>query len=234
VLAATRTGIPDLRFVDAQGRQLPYLLRQDPLGQSKRELQRHREEQGAKSVITVPLDPAGLPALRLVLHSERTNFQRQVQVFDGPIDSGILLARSAWDGAEEGPSRLVVDLSSQLGAQLTIVVDNGDNPPLPLDGIELITRGASAWLALPASGGVMAAYGHATLAAPRYDLQLLREQVLTQPVQQASLGTPSILEPPPAEPPKKGLLLAAVAVLTALLLALIVRLVKTPEEPVLS
>jgi hypothetical protein len=234
ILAATRPGNPDLRFVDDQGRQLPYLLRQDPLGQARRALEQQREEQGARSVITLPMDPSGLPALRLVLHSERTRFQRSVQVFDGPADSGVLLARAGWTGAEEGESRLVLELSARLGAQLTVVVDNGDNPPLPIDEVELITRSASAWLALPATGGVAAVYGHDELPAPRYDLQLLREQVLTQPVQPASLGAPEVLEPPPPEPPRKGLLLVAVAVLTALLLALIVRLVKTPEEPSLS
>ena len=234
ILAATRAGVPDLRFVDSQGHQLPYLLREDPLGQSHRALEQQREEDGAQSTITVPLEPAGLPALRLVLHSERTNFQRQVQVWDGPPGTGIVLARSNWVGADEGESRLVLDLSSQLGSVLTIVVDNGDNPPLPIDDVELITRSAAAWLALPAVGGVSVVYGHGQLPAPRYDLQLLREQVLTQPVQHAVLGTPSVLEAPPPEPPKKGLLLAAVAVLTALLLGLIVRLVKTPEEPQLS
>ncbi len=229
-LAHTRPGQPDLRFLDASGRQLPYLLHAEPMGRKQAGLVPQRLEQGAESHITVVLPQAGLPARTLVLRSERTRFRRDVVVYDGPADVGIPLARAAWEGAEVGESRLVLRLDAQLGSELRVVIDNGDNPPLPIEDVELVTRAASAWLALPGAGGASMIYGHGTTAAPSYDLQLLRERVLTQPVEPASLGEPARLEPPPREPQSKTMLLVAVAVLSILLLGLIARVMRAPQE----
>ena len=230
ILANTRRGQPDLRFVDAEGRQLPFLLQDEPMGRRQVGLVPERQEFGSQSQLAIALPHAGLPARSLVLRSERTRFHREVTVYDGPATGGMRLTGATWQGVEEGESRLILPLDRPLSRQLTVVVDNGDNPPRPIEAIELITRGASAWLALPASSGASVLYGHGELAHPSYDLQLLRERVLTQPVQPASLGVAQELAPLPTEPPRKGLLLAAVALLSALLLGLIVRLMRSPQE----
>ncbi len=229
-LASTRRGQPDLRFLDDQGRQLPFLLQEEPMGRLQLGLVPQRQEDGPRSQLTIALPQPGLPARTLALRSDRTRFRRDVTVYDGPLVAGRELARATWEGAEEGESRLVLPLDRVLGSQLTVVVDNGDNPPLPIEAVELVTRAASAWLALPAQGGASAIYGHSLAAAPSYDLQLLRGRVLTQPAQAASLGEPQQLAPLPAEPSRRGLLLAAIALLSALLLGLIVRLMRAPQE----
>ena len=230
VLAITRLGQPDLRFVDAQGRQLPFLLHDEPMGRLQPDLTPVRSEQGAESHLVLALPQASLPALALVLRSDRTLFERQVTVYDGAVQDGHTLAQATWKGAEEGESRLVLNLDDRLEKKITVVIHNGDNPSLPVESVELVTRASSAWLALPEDGGATLVYGHGTIARPSYDLALLRERVLTQPVEPASLGQPVALAPAPKEPPKKGLLLVAVATMSAFLLGLIIRFMKSPDD----
>ncbi len=229
-LIHTRPGQPDLRFVDDEDRQLPYLLRHDPVGRLQHHTAFERVEDGAETKLTVTMVAAGLPARDLVLRSDRTLFERDVTVWDGAPGSGRVVARSSWRGADEGESRLVLPLDVRIGSTLTVVIDNGDNPAIDVTAIELLTRSSSAWLALPAQGGARMVYGNSGASAPSYDLALLREQILSQPVAGASVGQPTELSAAPPEPPKKALLLIAVAVLAALLLGMIVRLMKTPED----
>ncbi len=230
MLAQTRPGQPDLRFLDEEDRQLPFLLRPDLLGRVRRDLEAQRSEQGAESHLVLELPLAGLPGRALALSSDRSLFEREVTVWDGAPGSGRPLARATWRGADEGVSHLLLALDGRLGERLTVVIDNGDNPPLPLEPPELITRTASAWLALPSAGAVRAVYGHPALAAPSYDLALLREQVLEQPVRSAELGDPSALPPLQPRSDRGRLPLLAVVVLSALLVGLFVRLTRTPQE----
>jgi hypothetical protein len=92
----------------------------------------------------------------------------------------------------------------------------------------LVLPSVQAWLALPTEGGVRMLYGHPGIAAPSYDVELLRRRVLTQPVEAASLGPVEELKPPPREH-GKGLVLATVAGLAVLMLGLIARLLKSQE-----
>jgi hypothetical protein len=227
LLANTQPGQPDLRFVDEQGRQLPYLRRADPTGVLLPDRPSVREERGATSVVTLALDQAGQPVSSLVLRSDQGLFRRQVRVRDGA--GGSALASASWQGVEEGESRLVLELVRRVQGPLLVEIDNGDNPPLTLGSVDLVVPSVSAWLALPA-GGASAIYGQSGLSGPSYDLQLLRARVLSQPVGEAELGAPTMLTEPPRDPPRKILLLAAVAALSLLLLGLIVRLMKSPEE----
>ncbi len=228
-MAHTLPGQADLRFVDASGAQLPYLLREDPAGSTHAGLVYTREEREGVSVLTVTLPEPGLPALGLVIRSDRGLFEREVRVQGGSPERPVVLAQQRWQGSEEGESRAVIPLDRRLDGPLRIALDNGDNPPLPVRDLALVTRAASAWLALPAEGEVTALYGKPALDAPRYDLQLLRERVLTQPADPGMLAPPRALGEPPKDPPTRGLLLASVAVLSLLLLLLIGRLARAPE-----
>jgi hypothetical protein len=230
VLAHTRRGQPDLRFLDDQGRQLPYLLAQEPMGRVQVGLTTQRSEQSAESHLVLTLPVRGLPARALLLNSERGLFEREVEIWNGAPSEGRRLAHSSWRSADDGPSRLLVPIDARLASTLTVVIDNGDNPPLPLEPIELITHTASAWLGLPAEGSVRAVYGHEAVAAPSYDLALLRKQVLEQPVGFAELDGPLALSPMKASSDKRRLPLLSVIVLAALLLGLIVRLARPTKE----
>jgi len=230
VLAGTRPGLPDLRFVDAAGRQLPYLLREEATGRVIAGVLTGREERGATSRLQLTLPAADLPVRALVLSTDRDHFRRDLRVLAGPREGAAILAVADWLGADAGESRLVLPLDGRVPADPVITMDNADNPPLPVGGVSLILPSIQAWLALPPEGGVRALYGHPGIAAPSYDVELLRRRVLTQPVEAASLGAAAELAPPPREH-GKGLVLATVAGLALLLFGLIARLLKSQEAP---
>ncbi len=230
VLAHRRHRSEDLRFLDDQGRQLPYLLREAPMGRVLEGIEMEREEVEGESLLHLELPWKNMYARTIVLRTQRTHFERNVRLAAGGSAAAQAIASQTWLGADEGESRLVIELHRLLPRSLDLHIDNGDNLPLQVDSVQLIVPAIEARLALPAGGSAQLVYGHADIAAPRYDLELLRERVLTQPVEPATMADVEELAPPPAEPPRRGLLLGAIALLAALLLGLTVRLLRTPEE----
>jgi len=229
VQANTHTSHRDLRFVDDQDRQLPFLLRAGGAGRLLDVSVGEPVQEHGRSVIHLQLPEDGVPAQALGLRSSRTHFRREVRATSGLQEGGPVLFSVHWQGADEGESRLVVPLHRKLPRDLLLTIDNGDNPPLPVDHVQLVAPSVHAWLSLPAQGSVRLLYGSEGLSAPSYDLELLRERVLTQPVEEARLGE-VVEREPPAPDRRSGLLLGAVALLSMLLLGLIVRLLRTPVE----
>ncbi len=229
-MAKGRRGYPDLRFLDSEDRQLPYLLQREPVGRVLDDILIGREERDGISALVLTLPQANLPAKALVLSTGRTTFEREVRLISAVPGDAQGLSATIWRGSSEGESRLVLPVPDRLPRRLELRIDNGDNPPLPVDSVSLIVPTWEARVQLPTATAIRMLYGHTELQAPRYDLALLREHVLTQPVEPAALGPVLELAPPPREPPKRGLLLGVIAIMAALLLALTVRLLKTPEE----
>ncbi|MFH1464354.1 MAG: hypothetical protein ABIO70_08195 [Pseudomonadota bacterium] len=107
VLAATRSGLPDLRFVDAAGHQLPFLLREEATGRVLTGLGAGREERGAESRLQLSMPAGDLPIRALVLTSDRDHFVRDLRLLQGPREGARPILETRWIGAEEGQSRLV-------------------------------------------------------------------------------------------------------------------------------
>lgn len=185
----------DVRILDDRGRQIPYLLerRDDPLSldlevrpaeSSAREL---KSEPGrARSVYAIQLPYGDLPSVTLVLETTARVFRRTVQVgvdrkpdrfrreaWFEPMASGV------WQYAETDVAAppLSLSLGSVHDPDLLIVVDEGDNAPLPI---------AKARVLLPSyrlrfyrsDRPLRIAYGRDDLSIPQYDLALLAPQVM--------------------------------------------------------
>jgi hypothetical protein len=145
------------------------------------------------------------------------------------------LTRVAWAHADqERPApALTVPLPSADAKELLVIVEEGDNTPLPLTAVRVLLPAYRLRLFRERGAALRLAYGRTDLTPPRYDLALLAPQLLgvaateiaagvEQP--QRSAATTAVLVSP-------RLFWAVLAVAVLVLLTMIVRLLKKETQP---
>jgi hypothetical protein len=228
ILSATRDDVGDLRVLDARGRQLPYLLGPSGALRTLDGVTENREERGTQSVVHVSLGRGGMPVQSVLIRSPRGDFSREVSL-RAASGHGLTWWQQTWTGASEGSSRLVVPLRRKMPERFSVVIENGDNPPLPLDSVEVTWKRWDLWTVIPAEGGVRVRYGSEDLTAPSYDIARLREYVLAQPAEAATLGQERTLDRA-AGPTHKTLVAGAIALLAVTMLVLVTRVVRARDS----
>jgi hypothetical protein len=83
---------------------------------------------------------------------------------------------------------LTLSLPRSHADSLVVVVDEGDNTPLPLDKARLLLPAYRVRLFRAANASLRVAYGRADVSRPQYDLALLAPQVLGTPAADVTLG----------------------------------------------
>lgn len=236
--AVARADLADLRVVDADGRQWPFLL--EPHAEREwRELPRPEPiRDGRRSIYTLVLPVTPLSPDQLEIDSPVPFFDRAVRV-KGMDEQGAerVLATSRLHRRAEDPRPVTIDIGSARVTALTIEVEDGDDAPIELE-VRVRVPLHDLYLVAPKNDYTLL-LGDPSGEAPRYELAHVRGVVLAAP---SSTVDPGALEPNPRFKPRSrfaaadGLqagvwvaLLAAVAIL----LALTVRLVRT-EEPVVA
>ncbi len=244
-------GLADLRIADGAGRQVPYLLerRDEPLALALPALARHPREGDppSRSRYPVELPYPALPAARLVLATPARVFERDVRLVEIREPSGDrrssgrddesgerTVAQTSWRHADpDAPApELTLDLPPGLGTHLALLVEEGDNAPLPLSSPRLLLPAdrlrffTPAAAAAPATGHLELLYGQPGLGAPRYDLSLLAPRLLGEAAHEIALGAEPRrgAEPDPAATERKifwGALVGAVLVLLLILARLL-------------
>jgi hypothetical protein len=239
----------DVRVLDASGRQVPYIVerRNEPLSvaltlkPASEEIVRQVRgftDTAQRSVYTVSLPDAPLPAATIVLETSARVFQRTVRLgvvrpADRDRREPYFDARqlTTWRNADEqAPTRaLALRLDSLPERDLVLVVDEGDNPALPLTGVRLLLPSYRLRFYHDAGAALRLAYGRTDLQPPQYDLALLAPRVMGAAAREvavaaAGAATPSDVATGFASPRAFWLVLGG-AVLV--LLALIVRLIRT-------
>ncbi len=187
--AAGRPDRADLRFVDASGRQLPWLWAE--AAPARVPITTEVVEEGATTRLRIGLPHEGLPLEQLALYAERSRFERAVRI-EG---AGAPLALR-WSGDGEGTSRLVVPLGRRAGRTVEVRIENGDNAPLPLLEPTLTASGTEVRLVAP-EGEVEVRRLLSEVSPPRYDLALLRSELFDGPALPATVA-PSAPAPAPA------------------------------------
>ena len=125
--------------------------------------------------------------------------------------------------AESAASPLELPIRPDATDELLLVVDEGDNRPLPVTAVRLLLPSWRLRFFRPA-GPLRVLYGRPDLAAPQYDLALLAPAVMGAEVQDVAAAPETAAAPPPAfVSPLAFWIGLGCAVLV--LLALIVRLV---------
>jgi len=196
-LARLRPDLGDLRLVDEEGRQVPYIL--EPSVQEERvtlsaETARTSDRR-SRHRLGLPGLPSrsAVPLEGLVLQFAETFFDRPVGVRAGGDErrqrrlwSGRLERRPGSD-ASKPPEPIRLSWPPERVRDLEVEIENGDNVPLTLSSAEGVVRVPRlTFQAGPGSYRLL--LGNADAAAPRYDLASLRREVLAFSAVAAPLG----------------------------------------------
>ena len=187
-----------MRLLNGSNQQIPYVLerRNEPLSidlpirpASNVQSQELTSQPGSRqrSVYVVTLPYSNLPASTLVVETSARVFQRTVRIgIDRPPDRNRrepyfdVRSGETWRHADEHtPARpLPLRVETMPETEILVVVDEGDNAPLPLTKARLLLpsyrlRFFHAGQSLP-----RLAYGRDDLQPPQYDLALLAPRVM--------------------------------------------------------
>lgn len=185
----------DVRIVDAQGRQVPWLIERRPeplpialdakaVKPEAPELQ--SGEPANRSVYRIVVPYPDLPDATLVVRTTARLFRRNVTLgVERPADrrhrdawfESILI--QSWEHADQSTAAPVLNLAVPRtdAHEVTLVIDEGDNSALPIDTVQLLLPSYRLRFFRPASAARLI-YGRKDLAPPRYDLALLAPRVL--------------------------------------------------------
>ena len=243
--AGAPAAFADVRVMDTAGRQIPYLVERaseplsldlalERLSVPPEALQLNRS---TLSVYRVKWPFERLPSPRLVLTTSARVFERKITVGverepdgrrrDRWVES---VATADWvhpDPDTQAPA-LILPLQSIDAKEVLVIVQEGDNSPLPLASAQLLLPAYRLRLFRQRDAALRLAYGHDVLSSPQYDLALLAPQVLGVAATEVALGpeletsagsTPAALLSP-------QLFWGALIIAVAVLLVLIARLMR--------
>lgn len=209
---------PDVRVLDESGRQLPYLLerREEPLvveleaaAAESPVAARDAPPGRQQSIYRVALPRAGLPAATLVLDTSQRVFRRQVRLgIERPADRRHrdtwfeVLSSASWGHADAhtAPVPLALRLQTIDRTDILLVIDEGDNAPLPLSSVRLLLPSYRIRFFQPEGAMLRLAYGHPALQRPHYDLALLGQQVMSTPARVVELPAAAAERAGPGQP----------------------------------
>jgi len=237
----------DVRVVDGSNRQIPYLIerRDEPLviGLTLQRVQSQvpdlKTAQGRNvSLYRVTLPFANLPSATLVFETSARVFQRTVQLgLEQPADRRQrdpwfdVTASTTWTHADQQTAAqpLALPVRESSATDWLVVINEGDNSPLPVSAVRLLLPSYRLRFYRPAAAALRLVYGRNDLAPPQYDLALLAPQVMGVAAHELSAApetagaastTPTLISA------RAFWIFLSVAVLV--LLALIVRLLRNP------
>lgn len=243
------TRFADVRVLDGSNQQVPYLLerRNEPLSvdltikpASSSQAQALKVAPGSRqrSVYVLTLPETNLPSATLILETSARVFQRTVRIgVDRPPDRHRrdayfdVRAAETWRHADEQtPARpLALRLDTMPESEILVVVDEGDNAPLPITAARLLLP--SYRLRFYLGGPLRLVYGRDDLQPPQYDLALLAPRVMgarASEIAAAPAATAASAARPSFASPQTFWIVLTGAVL--ILLALIVKLIRGQGE----
>jgi Protein of unknown function (DUF3999) len=242
----------DVRLLDGSNQQIPYLVerRDEPLAVAlslqpaadavAKEIDR-LEGSRRRSVYVLTLPHPRMPRGTLVVETSARVFDRAVRLgVQRPPDRDRrepwfdVRASERWRHADEHlPARpLSLPLESSNLTELVLVVDEGDNPALPITTVRLLLPAYRLRFYHPSEREVRLVYGRDDLREAQYDLALLAPRVMGARAEEVSASAVSGTAPaPPASvvSPRAFWTVLIAAVLALLLL--IGKLLRNPAAP---
>lgn len=240
VLAHSRD-IGDLRIVNGAGLQIPYLLEQldTPLILDLPPMRLVTPATRGVTRYIVDLPHARAPASRLLLCTTARVFTRHVTASIELLEErgsdearSVSIASATW--ASESPGVPSEPLGLRLPAieapSVDIAIDDGENERLPIDRPRLELPAERLRFSRAKGDELQLLYGHPSLGAPRYDLEMLRSELSRSEATSVSLGPEESLPVPPDRLSSQRRTFWIVLAITAIgLCLLIARLVRLPE-----
>jgi len=235
VLAAARADRGDVRVVDAAGRQWPFLIEE---GAARQEVQFQIEgplREGGRSRfdLRAPASPIEVESIFINVKAEYLDrpYQMVGEMGAGrrdPLVSGTLSRRPGAPGAW-----IEVVFPKTRAGSFALIVDDGDDAPIDLEGAKASVAVPDLYLAAPA-GDYTLLVGQPRAAAARYELARARDLVLSvsaEPIEAGSIEKNPEFAPPPGESRTAQYALWAVLAIAAIALsALTLRLARREGE----
>jgi hypothetical protein len=254
--ALAHSRIEDVRIVDADGRQVPYIL--ETLGEPTEvtlpapQLVKARvdvdarvlSDAAARTWYRVSLPLTGLPDATLRLETSARVFDREIAVVtrELPRDARQLIADQVvdlpWrhddpDGAA-APVEIALGSRRLTGDSLFVLVNDGDNQRLPLTRATLLLPTYRLRFYRQPGATLRLVYGRGDLGSPRYDIALLAPRLLDAPAVEVNAVSEQGAGGTASKAPQRAFW-AVLAVAVLVLLLLVARLVRagpgpTPED----
>lgn len=218
VQTSSRSNLSDLRLLDAEDHQIPYVIYRGALPRQLEGLVRSDDQDGAITRARLTLPQPLTPISSVSVESPDHAFTRTISLLTGDGGGRRLLSVDTWMGAPQGSSRRRFAISEELERALVVEVDNGDNKPITLGEIKVYGPTISLLARLP-EGGATLVYGDLAdvqgrvrgpfkhlreadwddpLNAPVYDAMQLADTLSRAPASTASLGPAVELSPQPS------------------------------------
>ena len=235
VLAHSREDLGDIRIVDDQSRQIPYLLerRREPL-RIDLTYPKRRPESARISTYEIILPFESLPhEARLVLETDSRVFERRVQIVQpgksGTRDEERILAETTWRHVdpETAPPSLDLPIRVQSVPTLEVRIDEGDNAPISLRPAALLLPAYRVRFFYPEGARLKLIYGNEAIQPPKYDLALLSARLFGAPAQETN-ARPEESRPVRRDTGSRAFFWSVLVVAAAVLVTLLARLLRAP------
>lgn len=220
----------DLRIADANGRQIPYLRERspDPLIVELPAPEKVEDERRSRYRLQMPYPR--LPEARLIVDTTGGIFERSAHL-EGPLsrrgEPKWVEAARPWRHTGPGPAPpLTLDVPANAGKTVDLVLDEGDNAPLPLGRMRLHLETWTLRFFHPGGRGVRLLYGRNDLGEPRYDLSLIAAQLDPTQAREVTLAPEPAADRKDSARVPRGLFWGALVAAVAVLLLVLARLVR--------
>lgn len=229
VLAHARPDLADLRVVDAEGRQVPFLARFTGRERPVRTGPLVREEKGSASEIRVPLADGSVPLASIHIRTPFELFEREISLLRDRGRATETLRRVSWSAPTQGGT-LAISVGEPLGDAILLRIENGDNPPLPITDVRATTPVWELRVRIP-EGGARLVYGIPGESAPVYDLSLLQGEVARMPLEASALGPEERLGTPSQSARDSVIVVIGIGFLAVGLLGMTIRVLTGVAAP---
>ncbi len=192
-LARARGDLADLRLVDAEGRQWPFLLERESTRVELAADVTAEALSGARSRYRIVPRVQPVPADALVLEASAPFFERAFQLSEADRKQAAPLASGQLSKDARRPAPVTIPLGGARIRELALVVEDRDDAPLEL-GARLVVPLPELYAAVPA-GDYWLLLGDPDAAPPRYELEAVRALVLGVASAEIEAGA---IEPNPA------------------------------------
>jgi hypothetical protein len=233
---ARSNDLADVRIVDDQGRQVQYLAEQHPKPLAVRLAIPQRSVDGRSSIYRLQLPYDRWPdATRLVLTTNARVFERDVAVQRARDNHRNRHARTiverTWRSVDPSspPPPLELNVALRGTRAIELVIDEGDNAPLPIASAQLLVPVRALRFHHPGTP-LSLLYGNRRASPPRYDLSLLAPRLSGQPARVITLPPPKDVEPADDDPRGRKLFWIGIVIAAVVLIAMLLRLLLVSPE----
>lgn len=189
LLAQSRPDLSDVRLTTETGDKIPHLVRRSAHEPALEGVTWERTEEGPSSKLQVTLPISDVPISTVLLSSPAPLFDRRIRLDIARGASLQPIRAVRWRGGER-PGALAINVGQPVGDSFLITIDNGDDPPLQIDDLQVHLPGWEIVAVLP-QGPVRLYHGDQDRDPPDYDLVLLADQLRRRALTEATVGAPA-------------------------------------------